>query len=124
MRILKTSFAVTESALKFENVLLSHMDISRSLFHRRMIDYFFENHIKIHPYLLITDKTNPNYIRKKAVEQIYIDEIRKGKIEEVADEYGCRTGVVLFQAMMSYSLEIAPEVLGPEELGRLFMKEG
>ena len=122
MYIKKTWFAVTESALNFENLLLSHMDIPRSLFHRRMIDYYFKNKVKVHPYLLITDRTDPHYIRKKAVEQIYLDEIREAKIDAEANLYGCRTGVILFQAMMSYCLAIAPEILGPEELGKLFVK--
>lgn len=116
----KTSFAVTQSALDFENVILSRVDITRTQFHRRMIDYYFKNQVRVHPYLLITDKSDPHYVRKKAVEQIYLDKVWEEKIQKEANTYGCRTGVILFQAMMSYCLEIAPEVLGPEELGKLF----
>ncbi len=38
----KTTFAVTADALKFENLLLKHMDIPRTTFHRRMISYFLK----------------------------------------------------------------------------------
>lgn len=116
----KTSFAVTQSALDFENVILSRVDITRTQFHRRMIDYYFKNQVRVHPYLLITDKSDTHYVRKKAVEQIYLDKVWEEIIQKEANTYGCRTGVILFQAMMSYCLEIAPEVLGPEELGKLF----
>lgn len=120
MNIKKTSFPVTESALQFENILLSHMDIPRTIFHRRMIDFYFENNIKLHPYLLIADRKDPNYIKKKAVEQIYLDEERLKKIEAEAERYGCRIGAILFQALISYSVAIAEEVLGPENLAVYF----
>ena len=123
MKIKKTSFAVTRSALDFEKLILSYMDIKRTTFHRKMIDYYFKNQIRVHPYLLISDKTDPHYIRKKAVEQIYLDSVREEKIQKEAEMYGCRTGVILFQAMMSYCLAVAPEVLGTEELGKLFNVE-
>lgn len=120
----KTTFAVTADTLKFENLLLSHMDIPRTTFHRRMISYFFKNEIEVHPYLLITEKKAKNYVKKDAVEQIYLDERQKARIEEEANKYGCRIGVILFQAMMSCCIAIAPDVLGKEELGKLFMDAG
>ena len=74
----KTTFAVTADTLKFENLLLSHMDIPRTTFHRRMISYFFKNEIEVHPYLLITEKKAKNYVKKDAVEQIYLVVVREG----------------------------------------------
>ena len=88
MKSKKTSFAVTKSTLDFENLLLSHMDIPRTVFHRRMIDYFFNNHIKVHEYLLIKDRIDPNYVQRKVLEQIYIDDERLEKLEKAAEEYG------------------------------------
>lgn len=120
MKVRKTTFKVTKAALQFENLLLSHMNISRTDFHRNMIDYFMKNEIQIHPYLLERSKSDPHYVKRTVVEQIYLDEVREEKLRDVAEQYGCRTGVVLFQAMMSYSIHIAPEVLGEEDLAKLF----
>ena len=130
----KTTFAVTSDALKFENLLLSRMDIPRTTFHRRMmfyttvggwmIAYFFKNEIEVHPYLLITEKKDKNYVNKDAVEQIYLDEQQEVRIKDEANKYGCRIGVILFQAMMSYCIAIASDVLGKEEIGKLFVDEG
>lgn len=120
MKVKKTSFKVTQSALEFENLLLEHMDIPRTAFHRKMIDYFVKNEIEIHPYLLIGSSADPHYVRKTAVEQIYLDEVREKKVLDIAERYGCRIGTVLFQAMMSYSIHIAPDVLGEKNLTRLF----
>lgn len=116
----QTSFKVTRSALEFENLLLEHMDIPRTTFHRKMIDYFVKNEIEIHPYLLIGSKADPHYVKKTAVEQIYLDEVREKQVLDVAERYGCRIGTVLFQAMMAYSIHIAPAVLGKEDLAKLF----
>lgn len=120
----KTTFAVTSDALKFENLLLSRMDIPRTTFHRRMIAYFLKNEIEVHPYLLITEKKDKNYVNKDAVEQIYLDEQQEVRIKDEANKYGCRIGVILFQAMMSYCIAIASDVLGKEEIGKLFVDEG
>ena len=123
MKTKKTSFAVTESALQFENVLIKEMDIPRTTFHRRMIDYFLENEIEVHPYLLIKKSSDSNFVKREAMEQIYLDEVRLLKLEEVAERYGCRVGVLLFQALVSYSVAIAPEVLGKKDMERLFPGE-
>ena len=98
------------------------MDIPRTTFHRRMIDYFLENE-EVHPYLLIKKTSDPNFVKRDAVEQIYLDEIRELKLEEVAERYKCRVGVLLFQALISYSVAIAPEVLGKKDMERLFPGE-
>lgn len=122
MKTKKTSFAATESALQFENILIKEMDIPRTTFHRRMIDYFLENE-EVHPYLLIKKNSDPNFVKREAMEQIYLDEIRLLKLEEVAERYECRVGVLLFQALVSYSVAIAPEVLGRKDMERLFPGE-
>ncbi len=122
MKTKKTTFAVTASALQFENILVKEMDIPRTTFHRRMIDYFLENE-EVHPYLLIKKTSDPNFVKRDAVEQIYLDEIRELKLEEVAERYKCRVGVLLFQALISYSVAIAPEVLGKKDMERLFPGE-
>lgn len=123
MKTKRTTFAVTESALQFENVLIKEMDIPRTTFHRKMIDYFLENEIEVHPNLLIRKTSDPNFVKREAMEQIYLDEIRELKLAEVAEQYGCRVGVLLFQAMISYSIAIAPEILGKKDMEKLFPGE-
>lgn len=120
MKTKKTSFRVTSSALQFQNILVKAMDIPRTTFHKKMIDYFLKNEMGIHPSLLITNRTDPNYIKKDATEQIYLDVIREAELQKVAEKYGCKIGTILFQAMMEYSVSIAPEVLGKDDLRKLF----
>ncbi len=116
----KTTFHITKSAQQFENLLLEHMGIPRTEFHRNMIDYFFQNNVRVHPYLLIRKIYDPNYIRKTELEQIYLDEFRREQLEKAGKENGCGIGVILFQAMISYSVAVGPEVLGHKEFVRIF----
>lgn len=116
----KTTFHVTKSALQFENLLLRYSGTPRAEFHRNMIDYFFQNNIQIHPQLLVRKIYDPNYIKKTETEQIYLDDFRREQLEKAAKENGCGIGIILFQAMISYSVAIAPEVLGDRDFARLF----
>lgn len=115
----KATVNVTNSTLILENEILGHMDISRTAFHRRAIDYFIKNGGAVHPYLLIRDRNDPHYVKKNAVEQVYLDDDRKAALEKVAAEYGCGYTVVLFNALMTYCSVMAPVVLGEETVDRL-----
>lgn len=113
----KTTFNVTSSALELENILIKKMDILRTNFHRRMIDYYLAYDRTINPYLLIRKRSDPNYIKKDAVEQIYLDEDREKALMEIAERYSaketkCGINIVLFQALLSYCVVQAPVVLG------------
>lgn len=116
----KTTFHVTKSALQFENLLLRYSGTPRAEFHRNMIDYFFQNNIQVHPHLLIRKIYDPNYIKKTEMEQIYLDDFRREQLEKAAKENGCGIGVILFQAMISYSVAVAPEILGKSDFERMF----
>ena len=82
----KTSFRVTKATLELENALIQKMDIPRTTFHRRMIDYYLEYDRTVKPQLLIRKMTDPNYIQKDEMEQIYLDEKREQLLLEVAEE--------------------------------------
>lgn len=119
----KTTFNITKSALELENVLIENMDIPRTTFHRRMIDYYLKYDRTINPYLLIKKRSDPNYVHKDAVEQIYLDEVRGAGLMTVADNYTtetvkCGINTVLFQALLSYCVVQAPLVLGEDTINQ------
>lgn len=120
----KTTFNITSSALELENVLIKKMDIPRTNFHRRMIDYYLEYDRAVEPYLLIKKRSDPNYVKKDAVEQIYLDENREKALAEIAEscsvkEAKCGLNIVLFQALLSYCVAQAPVVLGEETISQI-----
>ena len=47
------------SVLELENLILSNMDIPRTVFHRQMIDYYLKYDGTISPNLLIRGRSNP-----------------------------------------------------------------
>ena len=110
----KTSFRVTKATLELENALIQKMDIPRTTFHRRMIDYYLEYDRTVKPQLLIRKMTDPNYIQKDEMEQIYL---REQLLLEVAEEQArvhqkkCGINIVLFQALLTYCVVMAPVVL-------------
>lgn len=113
---------MTRSTLLLENEILSHMDIPRTTFHRRAIDYFIENGEEVHPYLLIKEHSDPHYVKKTATEQVYLDEERKSQLEEIAAKYGCGYTIVLFNALMTYCSVMAPVILGKDTVERMTTK--
>lgn len=108
---MKTSFLITRSLQELENAILAKMDINRTIFHRRMIDHFVEVDGKINPRLYITNRTDPEYIKMECIEQIYIDEERNKKIEELAERHGIKKGKILFQALLDYCCLLGPDLL-------------
>lgn len=120
MKVKKTSFKATASAVQFVTVLVHEMDIPRTSFHRKMIDYFIENDLEVHPFLRIRQTKDPYYIKREETEQIYLDETRELQLQEAAEKNNCSISAVLFQAMLAYSIAIAPEVLGKKEMEQLF----
>ena len=112
----KTSFGITRSALELENLILSNMDIPRTVFHRRMIDYYLKYDGTIHPNLLIKERSNPQYVHKDKMEQIYLDEERETGLMEIVKKYDGKIGIsaVLFQALLTYCIVQAPIILGED----------
>lgn len=116
----KTTFNVTRSALEFEQMILNNMDIPRTTFHRRMIDYYLKYDRKVNPNLLLRERSNPDYVRKDAVEQLYLDEKREKELLVVAAENSnCGISVVLFQALLTYCVVQAPIVLGEDAVNEM-----
>lgn len=107
----KTTFNITSSLLELENQILENMDIPRTVFHKRAIDYFLTHGKEINERLLIKKRSHPQYVIKDATEQIYLDEDRKNKIKEIAEEYDCGITIVLFQILLDYCCLQAPIVL-------------
>ena len=105
-----TSFNITETASTLEDYYIQKLDITKTSFHRRMIDYFLENidEITLDERLLITNTNDPDYVHKRKKEQIYLDQEREEKLNQSARYFYRTTGkdigitIILFQALLSY----------------------
>lgn len=111
----KTTFNITSSLLELENEILKNIDIPRTLFHRRAIDYYLLNGNGINERLLIKKRSDPRYVIKDEMEQIYLDPEREEKLKDIGKKYNCGITTVLFQVLLDYCCLQAPIVLGNME---------
>lgn len=119
----KTTVKLTTATQVMITILIKYMDIPRTTFHRRAIDYLIENDVKMIPQLLIREWNDPHYVKKEAAEQIYIDDARKNILQQIAEKNDCGWTVVVCNALMVYCSVVAPVVLGEEKLEKLFPKK-
>lgn len=77
-------------------------EISRVVFTRRAVRYFMTGDRKIDPPVLITERSNPNYLNRGSLWVVQMDEAQKKQIEEVAEENHCTVSQVFFQIMIDY----------------------
>lgn len=111
---IKTTVGITEATKILIDQLVKEMDIPKTTFYKRAISYFIEYDSTIHPYLLITKREHPNYVRKIINEQIYVEENSVEKLKEIAKENNCKWTITIFQALITYCCVMAPVILPPE----------
>ena len=77
-------------------------EISRVVFTRRAVRYFMTGDRKIDPPVLITERSDPEYLNRGALWVVQMDEEQRKQIEEVAEENFCTVSQVFFQIMIDY----------------------
>lgn len=113
---IKTTVAITHSTKILQDEILKHMDIPKTVFHQRAIKHFLEHNIPVHPWLLIKDRDDLNYVNKNDSEQMYIEVELAEQLKEISNAYNCGWTTVVFQALMIYCAIMAKEVLGEDAL--------
>lgn len=93
---------VSEEVFQLVNYLSKREEISKVVFTRRAIRNFMEGERKIDPRILLTQRSDPAYIERKALLTVYVEEDQRKQMEEVAEEKGCRVSQVFFQIMLDY----------------------
>ncbi len=81
-----TTFKVTRMLQYLQKEILEATMLSKTAFQRKAIDVFLAGDQKINPAFKITSHKDPSFVEKKeAVEQIYLDDARRARLQEVAD---------------------------------------
>ena len=117
--MVQTTAKITESLKLLEDTILENMDIPKTVFHKRAIDYFINNQHPINERLLIRKRLEPSYVKKDALEQFLLDDRRHEEIMRLAEEYKCGKTILLFQILLDYCCAIAPAVLDEQLLKSL-----
>ncbi len=94
---------VSQEVYELVDFLAKREEISKTVvFPKRAIRYFMEGDRKIDPRILITQRSDPAYIERKALLTVYIEDEQRRQLEAVAEERGCNVSQVFFQVMLDY----------------------
>ena len=98
----QTSFYLTKNLRDLSRFLHKRDEITKVVFYRRALKYYFEVDGTVDPKVLITERSHPDYIRRDAVETVKIDIDLKAQIEELALEKNYTEGQIIFMAIVDY----------------------
>lgn len=107
-----TTFKVTRMLQYLQKEILEATMPSKTAFQRKAIDVFLAGDQKINPAFKITSHKDPSFVEKEAVEQIYLDDARRARLQEVADRENVGITVVLFQCVYDYCI-LMSELVDP-----------
>lgn len=107
-----TTFKVTRMLQYLQKEILEATMLSKTAFQRKAIDVFLAGDQKINPAFKITSHKDPSFVEKEAVEQIYLDDARRARLQEVADRENVGITVVLFQCVYDYCI-LMSELVDP-----------
>ena len=102
MEKVQTSFYITQEIRDLVKFLSKREEITKTVFYRRAMRSFFNTNSKIDPRIMITERTDPDYIKRDVLESMLFETEQKEKIEEMAEQLGCSEGCVIFQALIDY----------------------
>lgn len=102
MEKVQTSFYITKEIKDLVKFLSKREEITKTVFYRRAIRNFFSVNSKIDPRVMLTERSNPDYIRRDVLETMIFDEDQISLIEEKAERLGCSKSYVIFQALIDY----------------------
>lgn len=115
-----TTVKITSKTKYLEEIICKITGMAKAEFFRRAIDSFIENEEIVEDELKITKKTDPDYIVKDERELIYLDDVRRDKLEEIALQQNTGITIVIFQALLNYCTKmssIVPEDILKEIIG-------
>lgn len=76
--------------------------IKKSELMRRAALYFLENNKTVTNQFLIKEKNHPDYVGRPSLFTVYLEEWIVDLAREVASDYSCSYGVILFQMIYDY----------------------
>lgn len=109
-----TSFSVNQSVKNLEAFVIKKTGLPKAVLHRKAVEYLYHSENRqVHPRLLITKRSDPEYVIRDAREQVYVSDIMRQQLHEIAELpcNNCSDGVVFFHALMVYC-NIQYELLG------------
>lgn len=95
---------ITFGLNEYINEVVKKYRWTKKYFTYKAIELFLSGKKDIDPYILITKRSDINYIKRDVMFQVCIEDAQFETILEVAKKYNCKYSVVIFQALYDYSL--------------------
>ena len=80
-------------------------EVSKVVFVRRAIRSWMKNPGKINERILISKRSDPDYIERNTLFSTYLDEAQREQLKNMAEEKGCKVSQLFFQIMLDYCAE-------------------
>lgn len=100
-----TQFSITKTLQDAENRVLQETGLTRTVYHKKALEnYFLQENPTIHERLLIRKKSDPQYVRRRVNEAVYLSEEEREKLSEIAQKYNVSIGTVFLEALLEYTV--------------------
>lgn len=97
-----TSFYITQDLRDLVSFLRKREEMTKVVFYRKAIRIFFAGDQKIDPRIMITERSDPEYIRRDVLETMTFDSVQREQIKDLAAKRNCNEGQIIFQAVLNY----------------------
>lgn len=99
------SFCITENIKDLVKYIAERDDYTKTAMYKRALRIFFEQGEGVSSRVLITDRSDPDYIPRNTQEVIYLDLELAETLEKHAKAWNCSEGQIVFQALINYCAE-------------------
>ncbi|MBO5485052.1 MAG: hypothetical protein J6K58_06705 [Lachnospiraceae bacterium] len=93
---------LSEELYELVYFLMEREEINKVTFVKRAIRYYMAGDRKLDSRVLITKRNDPDYIERKALFSVHLEEDQKMQLKEVALEKKCKPSQVFFQVILEY----------------------
>lgn len=97
-----TTLFITREVKDLIDFLADREEVTKTMFLRQAFRYFLAGDRRIDPRVMITVRTDPEYISRDTLIPAYIDWEQIAELEETAEVNHCNISQVMFQALVDY----------------------
>lgn len=93
---------VSKEIFELMNYLIEREEVTKVVFVRRAIRNFMDGPHYISPRLRITQRSDPDYVERKCMVVVHMEDEQREQLKKVAEEQHCTLSQVFFQVILDY----------------------
>lgn len=107
---------ITNEIYEMVDFLSEREEITKVVFFRRSLERFFTSGQRVSPRILITERNDPDYIKRDRLVMTYIEEDLWQIMKQTSEDQHCNLSQVFFSAVVNYcAVLIEQDSTGIEE---------